>query len=75
MGDISPNTKLEIAVEIMAAKIAETSRKGYAVKDKEMQQLIDERNEMYIGNLTIIEKIIKEYAPELKDHYNDIEGE
>ena len=59
---ISQNTKLEIAVEIMAAKIAKTSKEGYTINDEKMQQLIKERNEMYIGNEDIINKIIKEYG-------------
>lgn len=69
---ISQNTKLEIAVEIMAAKIAKTSKEGYIINDEKMQQLIKERNEMYIGNEDIINKIIKEYGSEIKRDYNNI---
>lgn len=69
---ISQNTKLEIAVEIMAAKIAKTSKGGYTINDEKMQQLIKERNEMYIGNEDIINKIIKEYGSEIKRDYNNI---
>ena len=69
---ISQNTKLEIAVEIMAAKIAKTSKEGYTINDDKMQQLIKERNEMYIGNEDIINKIIKEYGSEIKRDYNNI---
>ena len=69
---ISQNTKLEIAVEIMAAKIAKTSKEGYTINDEKMQQLIKERNEMYIGNEDIINKIIKEYGSEIKRDYNNI---
>ena len=69
---ISQNTKLEIAVEIMAAKIAKTSKEGYKINDEKMQQLIKERNEMYIGNEDIINKIIKEYGSEIKRDYNNI---
>ena len=69
---ISQNTKLEIAVEIMAAKIAKTSKEGYTINDEKMQQLIKERNEMYIGNENIINKIIKEYGSEIKRDYNNI---
>ena len=49
MSDMSRNTKLEIAVEIMAAKIAKMSREGYTAEDDKMKKLIDERNKMYIG--------------------------
>ena len=69
---ISQNTKLEIAVEIMAAKIAKTSKEGYTINDEKMQQLIKERNEMYIGNEDIINKTIKEYGSEIKRDYNNI---
>ena len=69
---ISQNTKVEIAVEIMAAKIAKTSKEGYTINDEKMQQLIKERNEMYIGNEDIINKIIKEYGSEIKRDYNNI---
>lgn len=72
MINISQNTKLEIAVEIMAAKIAKTSKEGYKLDDERIQQLIKERNKMYIGNEDIIDKIIKEYGPEIKRDYNNI---
>ena len=72
MIDISQNTKLEIAVEIMAAKIAKTSKEEYKIDGEKMQQLIKERNKMYIGNEEIIDKIIREYGPEIKRDYNNI---
>lgn len=75
MSEISRNTKLEIAVEIMAAKIAKTSKEGYTVDDDKMKKLIDERNKMYAGEEDIIDKIITEYGPEIKKDYNNIEGE
>ena len=56
----------------MAAKIAKTSKEGYTINDEKMQQLIKERNEMYIGNEDIINKIIKEYGSEIKRDYNNI---
>lgn len=64
MENISPNTKLEIAVEVIAAKIAKVSNEGYTIKNKKMQELIEERNQMYLGNEQIIDKIIKEYGKE-----------
>lgn len=72
MINISQNTKLEIAVEIMAAKIAKTSKEGYQLDDERMQQLIKERNKMYIGNEDVIDKIINEYGPEIRRDYNNI---
>ena len=55
---ISLNTKLEIALEILAAKIAITSNQEYSSKDTEIKKLLKEREEMYKGNLQIIEKIM-----------------
>ena len=69
MEKISPNTKLEIAVEIIAAQIARYSNKGYTVNDKRMKELLEERNQMYNGNEQIIDKIITEYGPEIKNNY------
>ena len=69
MENISPNTKLEIAVEVIAAKIAKVSNEGYTIKNKKMQELIEERNQMYYGNEQIIDKIITEYGPEIKNNY------
>ncbi len=64
MDNLSPNTKLEIAVEVIAAKIAKVSNAGYTIKDEKMQKLIEERNQMYQGNEQVIDKIIKEYGKE-----------
>ena len=69
MKNINLNTKLEIAVEIMAAKIAQVSKEGYSLKNSNLKNLLEERNEMYKGNDEIIEKIIKEYGPEIKNYY------
>lgn len=64
MENISPNTKLEIAVEVIATKIAKVSSAGYTVKEEKMQKLIEERNQMYQGNEQVIDKIIKEFGKE-----------
>lgn len=64
--EMSFNTKLEIAVEVLAAKIAEASREGLTADDEEMKKLLDERVEMYSGNEEVIDKIINVYGPELK---------
>lgn len=58
---ISRNTKLEIAVEVMASKIADTLESGHSEESTEMKKLMEEREEMYRGNEEVIEKIIKEY--------------
>lgn len=64
MENISPNTKLEIAVEVIATKIAKVLSAGYTVKEEKMQKLIEERNQMYQGNEQVIDKIIKEFGKE-----------
>lgn len=69
MDEISQNTKLEIAVEIIAAKIAKCSRDGYRIKDYEIKNLLKERDEMYKGNEEIIDKIINVYGKEIKKDY------
>lgn len=64
---ISLNTKLEVAIEILSAKIAKTSREGYTTDDEEMKKLLSEREELYSGNEKILDKIIKIYGPEIKN--------
>ena len=68
---MNANTELEIAVEIIAAKIAITSIQGFKTDSEEMRTLIKEREEMYKGNKTVINKIIKEYGPEIKNNYEE----
>lgn len=69
---MNENTKLEIAVEIMAFKIAKYSEKCDDQKDKTLLKLIDERTEMYKGNKLIIDKIINEYGLEIKSCYENM---
>ena len=57
---------LDIAVELMAAKIAKTSREGIEANDEKMQQLLNERIKMYQGDEEIIKKIINVYGEEIK---------
>lgn len=72
MNNMDPNIKLEVAVEILATKIAMHSMKGYNVEDEEMKRMIKEREEMYKGNEIIIDKIIKEYGTEVKRRYEQV---
>ena len=53
---MNANTKLEIAVEIMAAKIAKTSREEQS--EEKIEKLLKEKTKMYQGDNEIIEKII-----------------
>ncbi|OKZ64535.1 MAG: hypothetical protein BHW02_06290 [Clostridium sp. 28_12] len=61
---MNANTKLEIAVEIMAAKIAKTSREEQS--EEKIEKLLKEKTKMYQGDNEIIEKIINVYGKEVK---------
>ena len=61
------NIKLEVAIEIMASKLANMIQKGYTTEDKEIQDLLKEKTQMYAGNKEIIEKILEVYGKELKN--------
>ena len=56
---MNANTKLEIAVEIMAAKIAKTSREENS--EEKLEKLLKEKTKMYQGDKEVIEKIINVY--------------
>lgn len=67
--EMSNNTSLEVALEILSAKIADTSRRGYSIEDEEIKILLNEREKMYSGDEEVIDKIIKVYGPEVKRNY------
>lgn len=67
--DMSNNTSLEVALEILSAKIADTSKRGYSIEDEEIKILLNEREKMYSGDEEVIDKIIKIYGPEVKRNY------
>ncbi len=68
--NMSDNIKLEVAVEIMASKIAQMIRKGYTIDDEVMQQLLEEKKQMYKCNMNVINKIINVYGKELKQKFS-----
>lgn len=70
--EMSRNTKLEVALEVLSAKIANMVKKGYTVEDEELKVLIKERDKMYSEDEEVIEKIIKEYGPEIKKNYEGV---
>lgn len=70
--NINLNTKMEVALEILSAKMAETSKRGLSVNDKEMQKLIKEREKMYSGDEEILNKIIEIYGKEMKRKYDEV---
>lgn len=63
---MNDNTKLEIAVEIMAVKVARTAKEKNGIMDEEMKQLMDERTRMYQYDEEVIDKIINVYGKEIK---------
>lgn len=69
MTEMSKNTKLEIAVEIIATKIVEVSSKEQYKSNERVLELIEERNEMYKDNEKIINKIINQYGSEVRNKY------
>lgn len=60
------NVRLEVAIEIMASKIADMTRKGYNIESAEMRELMKEKDEMYKCNDKVIDKILNVYGKELK---------
>lgn len=64
---MNDNIKLEVAIEIISSKIAQTIRDGYDVDSIEMKQLLEERKRLYNCDMEIIDKIINVYGKELKN--------
>lgn len=65
------NIRLEVAVEVMASKIADAINKGLSTEDEELKILVEEREKMYSGDKETIDKILNVYGPEIKDIYNE----
>ena len=60
---MNENVKLDIAIEIMSTKIAE------AINNKnsnEVNDLLKEREQLYLGNWDVINKILKVYSKDVK---------
>ncbi len=66
--------KMDVALEILADKMSKVSMEFYETGKKEyaneMDNLMDERNKLYNGDNTIMDKIINIYGEELKDETN-----
>lgn len=69
---MTKNTRLEVAIEVISAKIANLSKEGYSVDDDQMKKLLEERTKMYSGDEETIDKIIREYGPEIKQKYDNV---
>lgn len=60
---MNDNVKLDIAIEIMSTKIANAMNNGTR---KEVEQLLEERKQLYLGNWDIINKILEVYSKDVK---------
>ena len=60
---MNENVKLDIAIEIMSTKIADAINKRDA---EEVKTLLEEREQLYLGNWEIINKILDEYSADVK---------
>ena len=60
---MNDNVKLDIAIEIMSTKIAIAMNSG---DKQEIDKLLDERKQMYLGNWDIINKILEVYSKDVK---------
>lgn len=63
--ELCENTKLELAVDIMALKIAQAVRQGYDLNGEYFQNLLKEKVEMYKCNDEILNKVISVYGREV----------
>lgn len=60
---MNENVKLDIAIEIMSTKIAMAMENK---NQEEVNKLLDEREQLYLGNWEIINKIIDQYSIDVK---------
>lgn len=60
---MNDNVKLDIAIEIMSTKIAIAMNNG---DKQEIDRLLNERKQMYLGNWNVINKILEVYSKDVK---------
>lgn len=60
---MNDNVKLDIAIEIMSSKVAGAMERG---DKKEIDALLEEREQMYLGNWEVINKILDVYSEDVK---------
>lgn len=60
---MNDNVKLDIAIEIMSSKVADAMERG---NREEIDNLLDEREQMYLGNWEVINKILDEYSKDVR---------
>ena len=61
--NMNENVKLDIAIEIMSTKIANAMNAGTR---GEVEQLLEERKQLYLGNWDVINKILNVYSKDVK---------
>lgn len=60
---MNDNVKLDIAIEIMSSKVADVME---GKNKKEIDKILEEREQMYLGNWKVINKILTEYSEDVK---------
>lgn len=68
------NTKLEVAVELIAEKIAKLSNSGVPTNDEKIKELLIERERVYSYDEQTINKVIDVYGSEMKQRYEGVEN-
>ena len=67
--------KMDVAIELMADKISKTTQKIELTNkieyQKELNNLIEERNRIYNGDIATIDKVINTYGGEYIDTITD----
>lgn len=67
--------KMDVAIELMADKISKTTQKIELTNNieyqKELNNLIEERNRIYNGDIATIDKVINTYGAEYIDTITD----
>ena len=60
---MNDNVKLDIAIEIMSSKVADAMDRG---NKEEIDDLLQEREQMYLGYWDVINKILESYSDDVK---------
>lgn len=60
---MNENVKLDIAIEIMSTKIANVMKNG---TKEDLENILEERKQMYLGNWDVINKILNVYSKEVR---------
>ena len=67
--------KMDVAIEILADKMSKVTMQFYDTGSEayynEMNRLTDERDQLYSGDINVMDKIINVYGEELKNEWNN----